>query len=53
MHHDREHGGEVKRNIRGAVELHLEGMREEGEPIPKPTTSVSYLELQVSQSGIV
>jgi predicted RNase H-like HicB family nuclease len=34
---------EVERNIREAVEL--EGMREDGEPIPEPTTSVSYIEL--------
>ena len=37
---------EVERNIREAIELHLEGLREDGEPIPEPHTSVSYVELQ-------
>ena len=27
---------EVERNIREAIELHLEGMLEDGEPIPEP-----------------
>ncbi len=36
---------EIERNIREAIELHLEGMREDGEPIPEPTTAVSYVEL--------
>lgn len=37
---------ETERNIREAIEFHLEGMREVGEPIPSPTTAVSYIELQ-------
>jgi predicted RNase H-like HicB family nuclease len=36
---------EIKRNIREAIELHLEGLREDGEPIPEPQTSVTYVEL--------
>jgi len=36
---------EVQRNIREAIELHLEGMREDGEPIPEPSTAVAYVEL--------
>lgn len=36
---------EVERRIRGAIELHLEGMREDGEVPPTPTTSVSTVEL--------
>lgn len=39
---------EIERNIREAIELHLEGMREDGEPVPEPTTSVSYVDLQVA-----
>lgn len=31
---------EVERNIREAIELHLEGMLEDGEPIPEPSTAV-------------
>jgi len=37
---------ETKQNIREAVELHLEGMREVGEPIPEPTADVDFVELQ-------
>lgn len=37
---------ETKRNIREAIELHLEAMREVGEPIPPPATDVAYVELQ-------
>jgi predicted RNase H-like HicB family nuclease len=35
---------EIERNIREAIELHLEGMREDGEPIPSPQTAVAYIE---------
>ena len=37
---------ETKRNIQEAVELHLEAMREVGEPIPTPTTDVDFVQLQ-------
>jgi predicted RNase H-like HicB family nuclease len=30
--------------MRGAVEMHLEGMRQDGDPIPEPTTQVNYVE---------
>ena len=36
---------EVERRIREAIELHLEGMREDGEIPPRPTTSVATVEL--------
>ena len=39
---------EIEHNIREAIELHLEGLQEDGEPIPEPSTSVSYVELQVA-----
>jgi predicted RNase H-like HicB family nuclease len=29
---------DIERNIREAIELHLEGLAEDGEPIPEPTT---------------
>jgi predicted RNase H-like HicB family nuclease len=35
---------EVKRRMREAVELHLRGMREDGLPIPEPTSTVEYVE---------
>ena len=31
----------VARNIRGAIEFHLEGMREDGLPIPEPHTTAA------------
>ena len=36
---------DVQREIREAIELHIEGMREDGEPIPKPSSSVRYVEI--------
>lgn len=39
---------EIQRNIVEAIELHLEGLREDGEPIPAPSTSVQYIELQTA-----
>lgn len=36
---------EIERNIREAIELHLEGLREDGEPIPEPATEVAYAEI--------
>ena len=36
---------DVERNIREAIEFHLEGMREDGEPIPQPTTLCEYVEM--------
>ena len=37
---------EIEHNIREAIELHLEGLREDGEPVPEPHTSVAYVDLQ-------
>ncbi len=34
---------EVKRLIREAAEMHLEGMREDGERIPEPSTLTDYI----------
>lgn len=36
---------EIERSIREAIELHLEDLREDGEPIPEPHTAVAYIEL--------
>ena len=36
---------EVEREIREAIELHIEGMREDGDPIPAPSSSVQYVEI--------
>ncbi len=32
---------EIERNTREAITLHLEGLREDGEPVPDPQTTVS------------
>jgi predicted RNase H-like HicB family nuclease len=36
---------EVERNIKEAVALHLDGLREDCLPVPAPSTVVEYLEL--------
>lgn len=36
---------ELERRIRAAIELHLEGMLEDGTPIPKPSAQVEYVEV--------
>jgi predicted RNase H-like HicB family nuclease len=36
---------EVESQMREAIEFHLEGMREEGLPIPEPSSVVDYVEV--------
>jgi predicted RNase H-like HicB family nuclease len=36
---------EVERLIREAIELHLEGLIEDGLPIPEPSSRVEYVEV--------
>ena len=36
---------ETRSLIRSACEMHLEAMREDGDPIPEPSTQSGYLEL--------
>ena len=36
---------DVEREIREAIEFHIEGMREDGDPIPAPSSSVQYVEI--------
>lgn len=36
---------EVEHNTQEAIELHLEGLREEGFPVPSPSTSSAYIEV--------
>jgi len=36
---------ETERLIREAIQFHLEGLRENGDPIPKPTTGVELVEV--------
>ncbi len=39
---------ETERNIREAIEFHLDGMREDGEPIPEPTTVTMSVEIRAA-----
>jgi predicted RNase H-like HicB family nuclease len=36
---------EVERSIREAIELHLEGLREDGLPVPLPSSQVEYVDV--------
>ena len=36
---------EVERLIQEAIEFHIEGMREDGDPIPAPTSTVKEIEV--------
>ena len=38
---------QTRRNIREAIELHLEAMKEVGEPVPQPSAEVEFIELQI------
>ena len=36
---------ETQREIQEAIEFHIEGMREDGLPVPEPATRVAYIEV--------
>lgn len=36
---------DMERNLREGVALHLEGLLEDGEPIPEARTSIGYVEV--------
>ncbi len=36
---------ETENEIRSAIQFHLEGMREDGQPIPEPSSAVEYVEV--------
>jgi predicted RNase H-like HicB family nuclease len=36
---------EVENNIRVAIVFHLEGLRQDGQPIPLPSSAVDYVEV--------
>ena len=36
---------EIEVAIREAIEFHLDGMREDGEPIPTPSSRVDYVDV--------
>jgi predicted RNase H-like HicB family nuclease len=37
--------GEVRELIREAIEFHLHGLREDGDPVPQPETRVDYIDV--------
>ena len=37
---------EINENISEAIQLYIEGLIEDGDPIPEPRTDVAYVELQ-------
>lgn len=39
---------EVLKLIREAVEFHIEGLREDGQPVPAPTSSVEFVEIRAA-----
>ncbi len=41
---------EIKTNIREAIELHLEGMMEDGVPVPEPSSVAIEIELPAQPS---
>jgi len=40
--------GEVEQLIREAIELHLAGLREDGLPIPQPSSKVEYVDVMAA-----
>jgi predicted RNase H-like HicB family nuclease len=40
---------EVEKRIREAIALHLEGMAEDGVPIPEPSSRVEYVESKANE----
>lgn len=36
---------EVESHIREAIELHIDGLREDGEAVPQPSSHVEYVEV--------
>ena len=37
--------GETEQAIREAIEFHIDGLREDGAPVPPPTSRVEYIEV--------
>jgi len=37
--------GEVEENMREAIAFHLDGLREDGQPVPEPQSYSAYVEL--------
>ncbi|HPA79709.1 MAG TPA: type II toxin-antitoxin system HicB family antitoxin [Thermoanaerobaculales bacterium] len=42
---------EVERNMRGAIEFHIDGLRADGLEVPEPRSSSAYVELEAERCG--
>jgi len=42
---------EVKQAMSGAIEMHIQGMIEDNEPIPSPQSTACYIEIPVPNSA--
>ena len=42
---------EVEKNMREAIEMHLEGMIEDHEPIPIPQSTAQYMDVAIPDSA--
>jgi len=40
--------GEVLRLIEEAIEFHVDGLRQDGQPIPEPSSSIEYVEVRAA-----
>jgi predicted RNase H-like HicB family nuclease len=40
--------GEVLRLIEEAIEFHLDGLRQDDQPIPEPSSSIEYVEVRAA-----
>jgi predicted RNase H-like HicB family nuclease len=41
---------EVVKLIQDAMEFHIEGLKQDGEPVPKPASSVEFIEVAAQSS---
>jgi predicted RNase H-like HicB family nuclease len=39
---------EVLQLIQEAIEFHVEGLREDGQPVPEPSSSIEYIEVNAA-----
>ncbi len=39
---------EVLELIQEAIEFHIEGLREDGQPVPEPSSSIEYVEVRAA-----
>ena len=39
---------ELMQLIQEAIDFHIEGLREDGQPVPEPSSSVEYVEVQAA-----